>query len=350
VLEDIRDEEEATEVAKRIVEELREPLMIEDHTVFIASSVGIALGTSGKDRPEALVRQADIAMYEAKNKGPAHHRVFDPHMNTLVLERLSMGSDLMRAIEREEFEVYYQPKVALETGKIVGMEALVRWKRPKHGLMFPTRFIPIAEQLGLILPIGRWVLKEACRQTREWNEWRHDDPPLTVSLNLSAKQFEHPELVQDVDRILQETELDVRSLDLEITESAVMENTRSTIDTLRGLKVLGVRLVIDDFGTGYSSLSYLKRFPVDQLKIAHFFIKELGKEAGDTLPLSGIIDLARALGLGVIAEGVESIEQIAPLREMGCDFAQGYYFGRTLPSEEAGKLLVADLSWRSRPA
>ncbi len=240
--------------------------------------------------------------------------------------------------------------MALETEKIVGMEALVRWERPKRGLTSPARFIPIAEELGLILPIGRWVLRDACRQTREWNEWRHDDPPLTVCVNLSAKQFEHPELVQDVDRILRETGLDPRSLDLEITESAVMENAQSTVDTFRKLKALGVRLVIDDFGTGYSSLSYLKRFPVDQLKIARSFIKELGKDAGDTVLLSGIINLARALGLRVIAEGVESIEQITPLREMGCDFAQGYYFGRPLPSEKAGKLLVADLSWRSRPA
>ncbi|MBV9453026.1 MAG: EAL domain-containing protein, partial [Rubrobacter sp.] len=325
-------------------------LMLGGHEAFITASVGIALGTSSKDRPEALVRQADIAMYEAKNKGKAHYRVFKPHMYTLALERLSMGSDLRRAIKREEFEVYYQPKVALETSQIVGMEALVRWERPKHGLTSPARFIPIAEELGLILPLGRWILEEACRQTRKWNARRHVDPPLTVCINLSAKQFEHPDLVQDVDRILQETGLNPRSLDLEITESAVMENTQFTLDTFRDLKALGVRLVIDDFGTGYSSLSYLKYFPVDQLKIGRSFIKELGKDARDAVLLSGIINLARDLGLGVIAEGVESVEQIALLQEMGCNFAQGYYFGRPLPSEEAGKLLIADFSWRSRPA
>ncbi|PLS87591.1 MAG: GGDEF domain-containing protein [Actinobacteria bacterium] len=344
LLEDVGGRGEATGVATRIAEALREPFLLGAHEeAFVSVSIGVALTSGGEDRtgslPDDLLRWADVAMYDAKRKGKAHHAVFDPSMDARALERLRLGADLRRAAERGEFRVHYQPEVELSTGRVVGFEALMRWEHPEQGLVPPGRFIPVAEETGMIIPIGRWVLEEACRQAKKWCEGRPNGPPLAMSVNLSARQFAHPDLARDVARALGESGLDPGCLVLEITESAVMEDARSTIDTLEELESLGVGLAIDDFGTGYSSLSYLRRFPVDYLKIDRSFVDGIEEDSGDAVLVSGIVDLAHALGLSVVAEGVETEGQLGLLRGMGCDLAQGYHFSRPMPGEEADTLL-----------
>jgi diguanylate cyclase (GGDEF)-like protein/PAS domain S-box-containing protein len=340
LLEDITVTSDADLAAERIVEGLRKPFVIEGREIFISPSIGIVSATSSHDRPKDLLRKADIAMYVAKGKGKARYEVFDSTMNVRALERLELENDLRRAIERGELRVHYQPKVLVGTGKIVGTEALVRWEHPERGLLPPVAFIPIAEETDLIVPLGRWVLTEACRQTREWQELYPSDSPWVVCVNLSGRQLRHPELVKDVGRALQETGLEPENLDLEITESVLIEDQLSNLTTLRELKRLGVKLIIDDFGTDYSSLSYLKRLPADFLKIDRSFIGGLGEDPKDEGIVSAVIDLARVLGLEEIAEGVETTEQAAYLRELGCRFAQGYLFSKPLPAEEIGALLA----------
>ncbi len=344
LLEDVHGRGEATEAATRIAEALREPFLLGAHEeAFVSVSIGVALASGGEDRtgssPDDLLRRADVAMYEAKRKGKAHHAVFDLGMDARALERLRLGADLRRAVERGEFRVRYQPEVELSTGRIVGFEALVRWEHPKQGLVSPARFIPVAEETGLIVPIGRWILEEACRRAKEWREGRPNGPPLAMSVNLSARQFAHPDLARDVARALGESGLDPGCLILEITESVLMEDAPSTIDTLGELKALGVGIAVDDFGTGYSSLAYLRRFPVDYLKVDRSFVADLGEAPDDTVLVSGIVDLAHALGLSVVAEGVETEGQLGMLRGMGCELAQGFHFARPMPGEEAGVLL-----------
>ena len=340
LLEDITVTSDAYRAAERIVEGLRKPFVIEGREISISPSIGIVSATSSHDRPKDLLRKADIAMYVAKGKGKARYEVFDSTMNVRALERLELENDLRRAIERGELRVHYQPKVLVGTGKIVGTEALVRWEHPERGLLPPVAFIPIAEETDLIVPLGRWVLTEACRQTREWQELYPSDSPWVVCVNLSGRQLRHPELVKDVGRALQETGLEPENLDLEITESVLIEDQLSNLTTLRELKRLGVKLIIDDFGTDYSSLSYLKRLPADFLKIDRSFIGGLGEDPKDEGIVSAVIDLARVLGLEEIAEGVETTEQAAYLRELGCRFAQGYLFSKPLPAEEIGALLA----------
>ena len=340
LLEDASVLNRATRVAERIMGALREPFVVEGREVFATLSVGIVLADSPRDRPRDLLRKADIAMYRAKEKDKASYEVFDPSMNARVVERLESESDLRRALRREEFRVHYQPKVLLETGAIVGVEALVRWEHPERGLVPPAEFIPQAEESGLIVSIGRWVLEEACRQTREWQTLHPSDPPLVVCVNISGRQFRYPGLVQDVARVLRETRLEPESLDLEITENVLIETTQSNGVPVHRLKRLGVKLIIDDFGTGYSSLSYLKRLPVDFLKIDRSFVEGLGKDPKDEGIVSSVIDLAHVLGMGAIAEGVESAGQAARLRELGCPLAQGYLFSEPLPAEGMGALLA----------
>jgi len=339
LLEGISDINQATRVAERITEALREPFVVEGREVFPTLSIGIVVAASSQDRPKDLLRRADVAMYRAKEKGRAGYEVFDPSMNTQVLKRLESESDLRRALRRGEFGVYYQPKVLLETGGIVGMEALVRWEHPERGLVSPAEFIPLAEENGMIVPIGRWVLEEACRQTREWQDLYPSDPPLVICVNISGRQFRYPELVQDVVRVLRETRLKPGSLDLEITENILIEDARSNGTPVHRLRRLGAKLIIDDFGTGYSSLSYLKRLPIDFLKIDRSFVEGLGKDPKDEGIVSAVIDLAHVLGMEPIAEGVESAEQATRLRELGCLLAQGNFFSKPLPAEAAGVLL-----------
>ena len=340
LIEGVSDVDQATGVADRFMEALREPFTVEHHEVFATASMGIVLAASSPERPKDLLRKADIAMYRAKEGDKAGYEVFDPSMNARVVERLESESDLRRAVRRGEFTVHYQPKVLLKTDAIVGFEALVRWEHPERGLLPPAEFIPWAEESGLIVPIGRWVLEEACRQAREWQTLYPGDPPLVICVNVSGRQFRHPGLAQDVSRVLRETRLEPGSLDPEITENILIETAQNGLPVHR-LKRLGAKLIVDDFGTGYSSLSYLKRPPADYLKIDRSFVGGLGKDPKDEGIVSSVIDLSRVLGMGAIAEGVESAEQAARLRDLGCPLAQGYLFSRPLPAEGAGALLEA---------
>lgn len=340
MIENVMVASDATRVAQRIIEGLREPFVIEGRQISISPSIGVIAAASSRDQPKDLLRKADIALHEAKAKGKARYAVFDPTMNARALERLEVENDLRRAIGRGELRVHYQPKVLVSTGEIVGTEALVRWEHPERGLLSPAAFIPIAEETDLIVSIGRWVLAEACRQTREWQELYPSDPPLVVCVNVSGRQLRHPELVEDVGRALQETGLEPESLALEITEGMLIEDELSILATLRELKRLGVKLILDDFGTGYSSLSYLKRLPADFLKIDRSFVEGLGKDPKDEGIVSAVINLARVLGMEEIAEGVETAEQAAHLRKLGCRFAQGYLFSKPLPAEATGTLLI----------
>ncbi len=339
LIEDASDVSRATGVADRIVEALRKPFVVEGREVFATLSMGIVLADSSRERPEDLLRKADIAMYRAKEKDKAGYAVFEPSMNARVVERMESEGDLRRALRLGEFTVHYQPKVLLETGAIVGVEALARWEHPERGLVPPAGFIAQAEESGLIVPIGRWVLEEACRQAREWQTLHPIDPPLEVCVNISGRQFRYPGLVQDVARVLQETRLEPESLDLEITENVLIESAQNGLPVER-LRRLGTKVIIDDFGTGYSSLSYLKRMPADLLKIDRSFVEGLGSDPKDEGIVSSVIDLARVLGMETIAEGVESVEQAERLRELGCRFAQGYLFSKPMAAEEMGELLA----------
>ena len=341
LLEDVRDARDAGLVARRIAEALRTPFVVDGHELFVSTSVGVAMdGTD--DGPGDLLKNADLAMYRAKEEGKDGHAVFEPGMSVRAQERLGVEGALRRALEGggEDFAVHYQPKVSLATGGIVGFEALVRWEHPQRGLVAPAEFIPVAEETGLISPLGKWVLREACRQAHEWHElYPADDPPLTMSVNLSARQFRQADLVGTVAEILGEAGLDPESLILEITESTVMEDAQANAETLRELKALGVRIAIDDFGTGYSSLAYLKRFPVDFLKIDRSFVDGLGEDADDEGIVSSVVNLARTLNLRAVAEGVETEEQRSRLRSMNCELAQGFYFSEPSTAQDASALL-----------
>jgi diguanylate cyclase (GGDEF)-like protein/PAS domain S-box-containing protein len=346
VLEDIASINPATRVAERSIEELREPFAVEGREMVVTASIGIALATSSQEQPKDLLRKADTAMYGAKERGKAQYKVFEPSMNVRVLERLELENDLRQGLERDEFRIYYQPQVLLETSKIVGLEAFVRWEHPERGLLTPAEFVAVAEESGLIVSIGRRVLWEACHQAREWQKLYPSDPPLVVCVNISGRQFQHPGLVQEVAQALQESRLEPGSLDLEITENVLVEDIQSNASVLRRLKRLGVKLIIDDFGTGYSSLSYLKRLPVDFLKIDGSFVEGLGKDPKDDGIVSTVIDLTHTLGVEAIAEGVRTPEQATRLQELGCHFAQGYLFSKPLPSAEIGALLATEISER----
>ena len=338
LLEYVSDTQEPTRAAERISEKLQAPFIIEGHEVFVTTSIGISLGDSGYDKPEDLLRNADVAMYEAKKKGRARHEVFNSSMDARARERLQLDSETRRAISEGGLRVYYQPVVKLDTGKVTEVEALVRWEHPRHGLLSPDEFIPLAEETGLIVPIGQWVLEHACRQVRSWQKHK-GARGLVLSVNLSPKQLQYPELVEDVSQILARTELDSRYLKLEITERMVMDDAESNIAILRTLRDTGIQVAIDDFGTGYSSLSYLKRFPVDVLKIDRSFVQGLGRVSEDTAIVRATIAFARSLGISVTAEGIETAEQLTYVRALGCDLGQGYYLSRPLAGEKAGELL-----------
>jgi diguanylate cyclase (GGDEF)-like protein len=344
LLQGIKCQDDAARVARRISETLEQPFRLGDHEVFLTTSIGIAIGEPGRDRPVDLLRNADIALYRAKDDGRARWAVYDPTLHAAAPERFSLESDLWRAAQRGEFRLCYQPQVELGSGRLIGMEALIRWQHPRRGLVSPAEFIPLAEETGLILQIGRWVLAEACRQAKEWQD-RLPNPP-GVTVNLSARQFRDPNLVNDVARVLRETGLQPSLLCLEITETVVMEQAESTVATLRNLKALGVQVAIDDFGKGYSSLSYLKRFPIDTLKIDKEFVGGLGRDAGDTAISKSVVSLAHAFGLRVVAEGIERMEQLRQLRTLGCELGQGYFFSAPLTSDAAEQLI---LTWTQVP-
>jgi EAL domain-containing protein (putative c-di-GMP-specific phosphodiesterase class I) len=321
-------------VAERIAELLRTPISVGDREVIVTASIGIAVNTPGHDRTESVLRNADLALYRAKAAGKARWALFEASMERDAVERLELETDLRQGLERNEFRLVYQPILSLANGQIVEVEALVRWQHPTRGQISPAQFIPIAEESGLIEPLGLWVLEEACRQAFVWRRLVPPDRPLVMSVNLSSRQFQDPTLVDQIRRILRETGLDPHALKLEITESVLMRDAESTAARMHALTDIGVRFAIDDFGTGYSSLSYLKRFPVDTLKIDRSFVEGLGADSQALAIVQGILALARALNLSVTGEGVETPAQHTQLRELGCERGQGYLFARPLAAAD----------------
>jgi len=322
---------------QRIMEVVTQPLTIDSHRFYPTCSIGIAVYPTDGEDAETLIKHADVAMYRAKEIGRNNFQFFTPALNEKALERLRLETDLRKALERDELVLHYQPQVSLHSGRIVGMEALIRWQHPQLGMVPPGRFIALAEETGLIVPIGQWVLRTACRQTRAWQEAGLGI--LRVAVNLSARQFGERDLVQSITAILAETGLAAQHLELELTESMVMDDVERTIGILHELKALGLHLSIDDFGTGYSSLSYLKRFPIDVLKIDQSFVHDMTANADSAAIVKAIISLAHNLRLQVIAEGVETESQLAYLRENRCGQMQGYYFSRPLAADAFEEIL-----------
>ena len=328
------------EMLQKIMDVVAQPLTIYEHEFFLTCSIGVAIFPDDGDTAETLTKHADIAMYRAKELGRNTFQFYTEAMSQRTLDRLSIEADLRHALEREEFLLQYQPQLDIKTGMVVGMEVLLRWQHPVHGMIEPARFIGLAEEMGLIIPIGAWVIRSACIQTRAWQLAGHDH--LRVAVNISARQFTQKALVQSIADILQATGLEARYLELELTESMIMSDVDNTIEILRNLKGLGIHISIDDFGTGYSSLSYLRRFPIDVLKIDRSFVNDIDVDADDAAIVVSIISLAHSLRLQVIAEGVETASQLAFLRSYGCDQMQGYYFSRPLAAQAFEELLGAE--------
>jgi diguanylate cyclase (GGDEF)-like protein/PAS domain S-box-containing protein len=340
---------EASLAAERIAQEFSRPFVIEGRKFTVTVSVGIALSYTGQEGADSMLRNADVAMYRAKTGGKARHIVFDASMHSDALAKLDLQDELRKAFEEKELCVFYQPIVLLESGRIVKVEALVRWQHPTRGLIAPEEFIPIAEETGLIVPLGQWVLEVACRQAAAWQAQLHFEPPLAISVNLSACQFQHPTLIEDIKRALRAACLAPTSLMLEITESVIMHDVEATIATLTELKQLGIQIAIDDFGTGYSSLAYLKLLPLDVIKIDRSFVNGIGRDREDTAIVRSIISLAKALDLEVTAEGIETTEQSALLKSWDCERGQGYYFARPQIAAAVTELLQADGRTAGRP-
>ena len=342
LLDGVRGAEEAVDFALEIGRTLKRPLRLGGHEVFAQGSIGIALARSCADRPEDLLRDAITAMHRAKRDGSTVCEVFDPEMNQQAKQRLKLEADLHHALERREFVLHYQPIVSLAEGGLSGFEALVRWQHPERGLVPPDRFIPIAEETGLILPLGSWVLEEACRTMRGLHQRFPHSDHVSVAVNLSGRQFEDGELMGSVTRALETSQLAPGRLELEMTESVVMARTRENAERLHSLRDLGIRLLIDDFGTGYSSLSSLQSFPLDCLKIDRTFVSRMEFETEKREIVRTIVSLARTLEMEVVAEGIETPEQLAMLRELGCEYGQGFFFSSAVDSTA-----IAD--WMDRP-
>lgn len=341
LLEDIEDENYAVLIAERLQKSLKSPFEIKGNDIYAPASFGIVLNTKIYDDPEIIIRNADAAMYHAKEKGRSQFKIFDKTLHEKALNLLQIETDLRKAIENKEFDLYYQPIVSLDNISILGFEALIRWNHPTRGLVYPDSFIPVAEETGLIIPIGRWVLKKACRDLRRWDEQVESKLPLFMSVNISSKQFLRPSLIDDIKAILDETGLSPDKLKLEITETALMEDVHETIPLIQRLKDLGVQIVIDDFGTGYSSMSYLQQLPIDTLKVDQSFISRIENSSDDENKniVETIVSLALKLGLKVVAEGVETNKQHSVLSQMNCQMAQGYLFSRPLKKEKMDELI-----------
>ncbi len=346
ILNDVRNLDEVAHFAEKLNQRISEPYNIENRQIFAGVSIGIAFHNPTYDKAENLLRDANIAMYHAKDSSQTYI-VFDQVMHIQAVNRLQLETDLRYAVERDELRVYYQPILDLNNIELIGFEALMRWQHPQRGLIPPNDFIPLSETTGQIVPLSLWILREACERTVEWSNNYPNGKNLMISINLSGKHFEHPDLVDQIKKIIAETGINVSCLKLEITESAVMKNAENAIRMLKQLRQLGVQLSIDDFGTGYSSLSYLHRFPINTLKIDRSFVMtmEAGSENGEIVRT--IIALAKTLNLSVIAEGIESIHQIHQLRVLGCEYGQGYLFSRPVPVDEAERLLMDSHRWQS---
>ena len=334
----IEQVEDAAKIAQKILETLKIPFIIAERELFVTTSIGISVYPNDGADPETLLRNADTAMYRAKDSGRDNYQLYAPAMNARALERLALENLLRKALSQKELVLFYQPVVDVTSKSVVGVEALIRWNHPELGLLSPAHFISTAEMSGLIVPIGNWVTRTACRQIKIWQ--KRIDRDLTVAVNLSARQFQQPNIVEEIARALEETDLDPESLELEITESNAMQNAENTIYTLRELKALGVRIAMDDFGTGYSSLNYLKRFPIDILKLDQSFVREVTNDATDAAIVSAVISMAHSLDLKVIAEGVETEEQLAFLQKQRCDRIQGYLFSAPLAADDLENYLL----------
>jgi diguanylate cyclase (GGDEF)-like protein/PAS domain S-box-containing protein len=349
LLTDLPNEGAAGLLAERVLNELAQPFVVAGRELRITASIGLVLAGARQESPDDLLRYADMAMYRAKAQGKNRYAIFDAAMHVAAASRLDLEGDLRRALEQAEFELHYQPVVNLASGAAVGLEALLRWNHPTQGLLAPSEFIPLAEETGLIVPLGRWALERACRQVAEWGRLQPHAAALNVSVNVSSRQFRGGgELLEHVMAALEHSGLAPGQLTLELTETAMLDDTLAAADTLARLDALGVRLALDDFGLGYSSLAHVKRFPLDLLKIDRQFVADAGRRRADTIILSGLIGLARALNLAVVAEGVETAAQAALLRELGCELGQGYYFARPMSAEaiaahlaQSGQLALA---------
>ena len=342
LLSEVEQSEDAAISAGRMLHAVAEPHSIDLHDLHVTTSIGVSVYPDDGLNAETLVKNADTAMYQAKENGRQTYQFFKPAMNVRAVERQSIEESLRRALERQEFALHYQPKTNLSTGEITGAEALLRWTHPIRGPMFPAQFIPVAEDCGLILPIGKWVLREACKQARAWVD--AGLPLTTMAVNISAMEFREGNFLEGVFAILKDTGLDPRSLELELTESVLMKRAESTESILKALRARGVQLAIDDFGTGYSSLSYLRRFPVNALKIDQSFVRQITTAPDDTKIVTAVISMGRSLNLRVVAEGVETQEELAFLRAHECDEAQGYYFSRAVLPQQFAKLLETGIS------
>jgi diguanylate cyclase (GGDEF)-like protein/PAS domain S-box-containing protein len=340
LLSDLDQSEDAAHTARRMLQVVAEAHPIDHHDLHVTTSIGVSVYPDDGLDAETLIKNADTAMYQAKENGRQSYKFFKPAMNVRAVERQSIEESLRRALERQEFALHYQPKVDLRTGAITGAEALIRWNHPTRGAISPSRFIPVAEDCGLILPIGAWVLREACGQARAWVD--AGLPVSTMAVNVSAMEFRDDNFLENLFAILTETNLDPRFLELELTESVLMKRAESTASILQSVRERGVQVAVDDFGTGYSSLSYLRKFPVDALKIDQSFVRQISA-GDDTTIVTAVIAMARSLKLRVVAEGVETAEELTFLRAQQCDEAQGYYFSRPLPSEQFAMLLRAGI-------
>jgi len=345
LLEGIESLDEARATADAIQVQLTQAFWVGGSDVFVTASMGIACSTQGYDRAADMMRDSEVAMYKAKSKGRACHAIFDPSMRERAVAWMQIESYLRHAVDRDELRLYYQPIVSLATGTIVGFEALVRWQHPEMGLISPSKFVHIAEETGLIVPIGMWVLQEACLQLQRWRGTFSDHANLTINVNLSGRQFSQQNLVKQVEMVIKETDIDPRALRLEITESVLMEDRNTALKALRQLKELNVQLSIDDFGTGYSSFSHLELFPVDSLKIDRSFITRMGVNGENTEIVDTIVNLGRTLGLTVVAEGVETEGQLNQLRSGSCELAQGYLFAKPMNQQDVEAILLRNPQW-----
>jgi diguanylate cyclase (GGDEF)-like protein/PAS domain S-box-containing protein len=345
VLDSVSSGDEAIKIGQGLIEKLAVPFLIDGHQVTTAANIGIALGDSRIDRAETLLRDANTALFQARNDADGRCRVYSPEMHARAVRRLSLECDLRQAIECDKLCLYYQPIHSLTDFRPVEFEALVRWQDSQRGLVQPSEFIPLAEEAGLIVPLGSWVLSHACEQLRRWQRELPGMLPTSIAVNVSGHQLARPELVAEVNSVLQRTGLNPRSLTLEITETAIMESGAPAMDVLRALHALGLSLHLDDFGTGYSSLRYLSQMPIDVLKIDRSFVTEIHKRRAGRSIVRTIIALARTLEMQVIAEGVETLEQVEYLRSIKCNSAQGFYFATPMPAEQVKDYLMAKSRW-----
>jgi diguanylate cyclase (GGDEF)-like protein len=351
LIDEVTDPAQAIAVAERVSLSLQEPLLVSGHEVTIATSIGVAVGGSTLENAHSLLRNADLAMYHIKETEQEHPwTLFEEHMYTSYLERREVEADLRRALERRELLIHYQPVVRLETGRLSGVEALLRWNHPVRGMVLPGTFISVAEETGLIVPIGLWVLATAMRQARQWHAANPDDDPVGISVNLSARQLREANLAEDIEELLRAERFGPDRLTLEITETVLMQDADATVANLTRLREIGVRLAIDDFGTGYSSLGYLQRFSLDSLKIDQSFVQELASVAEKAVVARTIINLAQVLNLATVAEGIETEEQLEHLRQLGCQFGQGFLFSRPVPPERIEGFMRDGLRLRAAKA